>query len=140
MPGFKACDTLYFDGSMWVCVFEREENGRLRACRVVFGAEPSDTQFLQYVNRHAGTLCFGPPVNTRDSVHPEHANPKRMKRLAAKAAKRTGISTKSQQALSLGRETAKKHREASARQHRDEERMLRRAAQIEKHRRKHRGR
>ena len=36
--------TVYFEGPFWVGVLEREEAGRLEACKVTFGAEPKDRQ------------------------------------------------------------------------------------------------
>ena len=36
--------TVLFDGRFWVGVLERHDAGRVRAARVVFGAEPSDVE------------------------------------------------------------------------------------------------
>ena len=40
----KTESTLYFDGRFWVIVIERHEEGRVRAVRIVFGAQPSDAE------------------------------------------------------------------------------------------------
>ena len=45
--------TVYHDGQFWVGMFERIEEGRLSACRVVFGAEPSAKEFRQLVCERA---------------------------------------------------------------------------------------
>lgn len=39
--GVSSTLTVYHDGQFWVGVFERVEEGRLSARRVVFGTEPS---------------------------------------------------------------------------------------------------
>ena len=35
--------TVYFEDPFWVGVYERSQDGKLEAARVVFGAEPKDT-------------------------------------------------------------------------------------------------
>ncbi|KFJ02470.1 YjdF family protein [Bifidobacterium subtile] len=140
MPQSRASDTVYFNGSWWVCVFEREECGCLRTCQVVFGAEPSDAEFLQYIHEHGGNLHFGPPVSVVYGQEPNHSNPKRLKRLAAKEARRTGVSTKSQSALSLLQEQQKQDRKSAVRNARDEKKAVQRRLRIAKRVKKHRGR
>ncbi len=41
--------TVYHDGQFWVGLAERVENGRYGVARIVFGAEPSDEEILQFV-------------------------------------------------------------------------------------------
>lgn len=41
--------TVYFDGQFWVGMAELVEKGQLRACRIVFGAEPSNEEVLDFV-------------------------------------------------------------------------------------------
>ena len=48
--------TLYHDGQFWVGIVEHVENGKLSACRIVFGAEPSDEEVLQFVVRRWESL------------------------------------------------------------------------------------
>ena len=139
MPEYVARDTIYFDGSHWVCVFEKEEKGQLSACRVVFGKEPTGNDFLQYVCKYGATLPFGPAVSNKAPVAHQHINQKRLQRLAAKAARQTGVSSKSQQALSLARDEKKREQRSSKRALRMESQQLRRRARILKHIRKHRG-
>lgn len=41
--------TLYHDGQFWVGIIERVEDDNLGVARIVFGAEPSDEEILQFV-------------------------------------------------------------------------------------------
>jgi hypothetical protein len=40
--------TVFFDDPFWVAVLELQYNGRVRAARQVFGAEPTDAELYQY--------------------------------------------------------------------------------------------
>ena len=48
--------TVYFDGQFWVGVLERRDEGLVRAVKVTFGAEPSDTELYEWVSRHGNAL------------------------------------------------------------------------------------
>lgn len=139
MPGYIARDTIYFDGSHWVCVFEKEEQGQFRACRVVFGKEPTGNDFLQYICKYGAILPFGPAVRTNEATVVQQINPKRLQRLAANASRQTGVSTKSQQALSQARVEKKHEKLSSKRASRIELQQIRRSARKLKYIRKHRG-
>ena len=52
----KTESTLYFDGQFWVGVIERHEADRVRAVRVMFGAQPSDAEFYEFLLAHANAL------------------------------------------------------------------------------------
>ena len=52
----KTESTLYFDGQFWVGVIERHEADRVRAVRIVFGAQPSDAEFYEFLLTHANAL------------------------------------------------------------------------------------
>ena len=51
-----------FDGQFWVGIVERVEDGALSSCRVVFGAEPSSEEVLDFVLREWVRLPLGPAV------------------------------------------------------------------------------
>ena len=48
--------TVLFDGRFWVGVLERHDAGRVRAARVVFGAEPSDVELHAWLLVHGSEL------------------------------------------------------------------------------------
>ena len=52
----KTESTLYFDGQFWVGIIERHEADRVRAVRIVFGVQPSDAEFYEFLLTHANTL------------------------------------------------------------------------------------
>lgn len=54
--------TVLFEAPFWVGVVERVEDGRLSACRIVFGAEPKDYEVWEYVLRSYSGLKFSPAV------------------------------------------------------------------------------
>lgn len=56
--------TIYFNGQFWVGTIERIEGSELSAAHVVFGAEPSNEQALQFVIEKWGELRFSPKVKT----------------------------------------------------------------------------
>ena len=105
--------TVYFDDPFWVGVFERMEDGRLSVCKVTFGAEPKDYEVWAFVLEHYHQLTFSPAVeaDTRQAAD----NPKRRQRNAGKQMARTGVGTKSQQALQMQLEQNKQERRAKSR-------------------------
>lgn len=129
--------TVYFEDPYWVGVWERVSGGQLRVCRVVFGAEPTDAQILQWVLTHWRDLRFSPAV--AHTVRPGPGNPKRAQREAHRAAHGSGIGTKAQQALQAQREQTKTERRQTARARRVEETARRFAQKQRKRLEKHRG-
>ena len=119
--------TVYHDGQFWVGIVEHVEDGRLSACRIVFGAEPSDEEILQLVVRKWESLRF---LGEADAAPLKIAkNPKRRLREAARELSRRPVSTKSQQALSEARESQKienRARRSQAKREESEERFERR--------------
>ena len=84
--------TVYHDGQFWVGLAEHVEDGRYGVARIVFGAEPSDEEILQFVVCKWEKLSFfdGKPAEASKPAK----NPKRRAREAAKALKRPAVSTK----------------------------------------------
>jgi len=129
--------TVYFDEPFWVGVFERTEDGRLSVCKVTFGAEPKDYEVWAFVLEHYHQLTFSPAIeaNTRQAAD----NPKRRQRNAGKQMARTGVGTKSQQALQMQLEQNKQERRAKSREQKlaEAERLF--ALKQQKKREKHKG-
>ena len=128
---------VFFEEPFWVGVFERVDGDGLTAARVVFGAQPSDREVLSFVLDRWATLRFSPVVQSAGEARLA-SNPKRRQREAARAvAQQPG--TRSQQALSLARETGKQERAARSRAQREEEQTRRRQLLAEKRKARHRG-
>lgn len=88
--------TVLFEAPFWVGVVERVEDGRLSACRIVFGAEPKDYEVWEYVLHSYAGLKFSPAVEA--ARKPAAGDPKRRRREAERLMRGAGIGTKSPQA------------------------------------------
>lgn len=130
--------TVFFDDPFWVGVFERIEDGKLSACKVTFGAEPKDCEVWEFIQKHYYALKFGPPVEAQ--VRKTADNPKRRQRNARKQLQRTGVGTKSQQALQMQLEQNKQERKAKSREQKQAEAERQFALKQQKKKEKHRGR
>lgn len=130
--------TVYHDGQFWVGMFERVDGGRLSACRVVFGAEPSAEEIQELVCKRWNRLRFSRSVAHADAPKIV-SNPKRRQREAARELKQRGPSTKAQLALSEEREAFAEQRKAAAREAREQCKQQRYEQRREKRKQKHRG-
>ena len=129
--------TVYHDGQFWVGLAERVEDGGYGVARIVFGAEPSDEEILQFVVGKWERLSFFGDEATETKKLAK--NPKRRAREAAKALKQPAMSTKAQQALANQRETMKRESARVRSQRRAEEADARFEQRKLKHKQKHRG-
>ena len=129
--------TVCFDDPFRAGPFERMDDGKLSARKVTFGAEPKDYEVWAFVLEHYHQLTFSPAIeaNTRQAAD----NPKRRQRNAGKQMARTGVGTKSQQALQMQLEQNKQERRAKSREEKlaEAERLF--ALKQQKKREKHKG-
>ena len=130
--------TVYFDDPFWVGVFERIEDGKLSVCRITFGAEPKDYDVWEFVLKHYYKLEFSPAVETGSRRTAD--NPKRRQRNARKQLERTGVGTKSQQALQMQLEQNKQERKLKSRKQKQAEVERQFALKQQKKKKKHNGR
>ena len=128
--------TVYFEDPFWVGVFERIEDGKLFVAKVTFGAEPKDYEVQDYIQKYYFSLKFSPAVET--VVKDIKRNPKRMQREAKKMLK-TGIGTKSQQALKLQQEQNNQERKERSRKKKEAEEQRMFELKQQKKREKHKG-
>ena len=129
--------TVYFEEPFWVGVFERIEDGKLSVSKVTFGAEPKDYEVLEYVQKHYASLKFSPAVDT--VVKDIERNPKRMQREARKQMQKTGIGTKSQQALKLQQEQNKQECKIRSKEKKEAKELRKFEMKQQKKREKHKG-
>lgn len=129
--------TVYHDGQFWVGMAEHVEDGRYGVARIVFGAEPSDEEILQFVVGKWEKLSFfgDDPVETSKPTK----NPKRRAREAAKVLKRPAVSTKAQQAFAAQRKAMKRESAQARSQRRADEAETRFEQRKLKRKQKHRG-
>ncbi len=129
--------TVLFEAPFWVGVVERVEDGRLSACRIVFGAEPKDYEVWEYFLRSYTGLKFSPAVEA--ARKPAAGDPKRRRREAERLMRGAGVGTKSQQALAAAREETKTERRARSRAEQEAEKQRRFDLCQQKRREKHKG-
>lgn len=129
--------TVYHDGQFWVGLAEHVEGGKYGVARIVFGAEPSDEEILQFVVGKWEKLSFfgDDPVETSKPAK----NPKRRAREAAKVLKRPAVSTKAQQAFAAQRKAMKRESAQARSQRRADEAETRFEQRKLKRKQKHRG-
>lgn len=129
--------TILFEEPFWIGLFEMQDESGLRVCKVTFGAEPTDMEVIEFIQKNHDQLVYSAAVEA--SSERVSKNPKRMMREARKQTGQTGIGTKSQQALKLQHETAKDERKVRTRQEKEAEKQERFEARQLKKKDKHRG-
>ena len=103
--------TVYYEDPFWIGVFERNENGKLEICKVVFGTEPKDYEVYEFILQNYFNLKFSSPIKEVSiSETKKRINPKRLQRQIKKSTQERGISTKAQQAIKLEQESRKINR------------------------------
>lgn len=131
--------TVYYNGALWVGVYERISDGRLEVCKILFGAEPKDYEVCQFLLQNWTKLRFSPSVDIEKKTE-SRINPKRMQRMVKKQLESNGIGTKSQQALKLQQEQIKTDRKTVSREKKEAEARRRFELKQQKKKEKHRGR
>lgn len=130
--------TVFFQEPFWIGVFERISDGKLSVCKVTFGAEPKDYEIGDFILKNYDSLRFSPAVAT--VVKETKQNPKRMQREVHKQVEKTGIGTKSQQALKLQQEQMKTQRKLISREKKEAKEQRQFELKQQKRKEKHRGR
>ena len=130
--------TVFFEEPFWVGTFESVFDGKLRVCKVTFGAEPKEYDIQSFILKNYSRLIFSPPVDT--DMKESAGNPKRMQREAKRQMQCTGIGTKSQRALQLQHEEMKTLRKQISREKREEEEQRKFELKQQKKKEKHKGR
>lgn len=116
---------------------EHDEDGRYGVARIVFGAEPSNEEILQFITgKWAKSTFFGD--DPTEASKPAK-NPKRRAREASRALKQPAMGTKAQQALASRREAMKRESVRARSQRRADEAEARFEQRKLKRKRKHRG-
>ena len=130
--------SVLFEDPFWVGIFEETEGRKLRAARVVFGAEPTDAEVYEFILTSYQRVRFSDPVHAAPTVI-RFANPKRMQREIARTTRQVCVGTKAQQAIKQLQETSKVERKIRAKEKTllEEERCF--ALRQEKKKERHRG-
>ena len=128
--------TVLFEDPFWIGLFEMIDQNGLRACKVTFGAEPTEKEVMEFVDKNWNQLQFSEAIEV-SSESERKVNPKRQLREAKKQMQSQGIGTKSQQALKLQQEQNKTERKQRSKAEREAAKQrqfnLRQAKKKEKH-------
>lgn len=92
--------TVLFEDSFWIGLFEVIDKQSLHVCKVTFGAEPTEKELMQFIDKNWNRLQFTQAVDVAPASE-IRKNPKRQLREVKKQMQFQGIGTKSQQALKL---------------------------------------
>ena len=105
--------TVLFEDPFWIGLFEMTDHEGLRVCKVTFGAEPTEKEIIEFIDKNWNKLQFTQAVDVAPTLK-IRKNPKRQLREAKKQMQSQGIGTKSQQALKLQQEHNKiEHKQRS---------------------------
>ena len=133
----KTTLTVFFEAPFWVGVFERMEGGKMSACKVTFGTEPTDNEIFSFILKHYDSLPFSKPVKAVQRKAAD--NPKRRSREARKQVESRGIGTKSQQMLKQQYEENKRARKQESKAQRDAQKQRQFNLKQQKRKEKHKG-
>ena len=129
--------TIYFDDPFWAGLFESLKGNKLSVCKVTFGAEPTDAEVYAFILSNYNKLKFSKAVKNEQKQKAD--NPKRRMRNAKKVLEKTGIGTKSQQALKAQYEEMKTEHKAKSREEREAEKERQFELKQQKKKEKHKG-
>ena len=128
--------TVLFEDPFWIGLFEMTDHEGLHVCKVTFGAEPTERELMEFINRNWNRLQFSQAVDVAPATE-IRKNPKWQLREAKKQMLSQGIGTKSQQALKLQQEQNNMERKQRSKAEREAEKQrqfdLRQAKKKEKH-------
>ena len=129
--------TVLFEDPFWIGLFEVIDKQGLHVCKVTFGAEPTEKELMQFIDKNWNRLQFTQAVDVAPASE-IRKNPKRQLREVKKQMQFQGIGTKSQQALKLQQEQNKiehkQHSKAEREAKKQRQFDLRQAKKKEKHR------
>lgn len=129
--------TVFFDGTIWIGLFERVSDGSLEVAKVRFGAEPKEIELYQWILSQYASLSFSSSI-LLTSKAPCSCNPKRRKRLVTRQLSQS-IGTKAQKALQLQREQTKQLQKEKQKKKREVQMKQKFEQRQEKKYKRHRG-
>lgn len=129
--------TVFYDGSFWVGVFEREEKEFLQVAKFTFGQEPREIEVLEFILNNFDKLRFSSPQ--KDKILKKELSFKKKQKLIKKIQEEKGIGTKAQNALKLLQEERKIERKTFNKKKNEEEKRLKFLQKQEKKKEKHKG-
>lgn len=130
--------TVLFEDPFWLGIYERENEGKYEACRIIFGSEPKDYEIFAFLLTHYSGFRFSPSMKT-ERKSDSRVNPKRLKRIINKELRDRGFPSKAKQVLKLQQEENKTVRKSHSRQQKEEEENRQFLLHQQKRKNKHKG-
>ena len=130
--------TVLFEDPFCISLFEMTDREGLHVCKVTFGAEPTERDVMEFIDKNWHRLQFSQAVDVAPTTK-IRKNPKRQLREAKKQMHSQGIGTKSQQALKLQQEQNKMERKQRSRAECEAEKQRRFDLRQAKKKKKHKG-
>ena len=66
--------TILFEAPFWIGLFEEIVDNQMQVCKVTFGAEPTEQEVLEFVDKNWNQLKYSRPIETELRQSPK--NPK----------------------------------------------------------------
>ena len=88
-----------FENPFCIGIFECEEDGEYKACKITFGPEPKDYDVYRIVLNRFYSLNFSQSIKCDEKAPEKRINPKRMIREIKKETADKGVETKAQIAM-----------------------------------------
>lgn len=130
--------TVFFDGVFWCGLFENTYGEKYEVSKVVFGAEPKDSEIYQFILKNFYKVKFSDPLLIEE-VKEKKINPKRQQRQIKKEVKNKEIGTKAQIAMKKQHESTKRTRRIFVKAKKEEEKKKKFELKQKKKKIKHRG-
>ena len=74
--------TVLFEDPFWIGLFETIDQQGLRACKVTFGADPTEKEVIEFVDKNWHRLQFSQAIEVSAESERAKVNPKRQHNIA----------------------------------------------------------
>lgn len=131
--------TVLFQETFWVGILEKSYGEKYEVSKVVFGAEPKDTEVYEYFLKNFNNFKFSSPlhINKGEKQKLKKLSPKRLKRKIKKETEEIGIGTKAQLTMKLQQEINKSERKKHSKEELEKEKkrkfQLKQQKKLQKH-------
>lgn len=130
--------SVFFEEPFWIAVYEINENGNYKVCKIIFGSEPKDYDVYNYILNNWYNLKFKLSLKT-NKIKDIKINPKRMQRKINKQISKIGTSTKAQEAISMQKEIFKQEHKQIIKKEKQRINEIKFKLKQEKKKQKHKG-
>lgn len=130
--------SVFFEEPFWIAVYEINENGNYKVCKIIFGSEPKDYDVYNYILNNWYNLKFKLSLKT-NKIKDIKVNPKRMQRKINKQISKIGTSTKAQEAISMQKEIFKQEHKQIIKKEKQRINEIKFKLKQEKKKQKHKG-